>query len=133
MSELMRRIEALDQAALQPNPKCREPGNCKWDHGLVSCWGCASAALGGSITDIGYGLVATVRVEREPKVAKERSESTGKRNDELRPGTAKWDMYAKAIPKDVRDKLCVEGADLRALYKELRAEGKDTFITKYSK
>lgn len=32
-----------ERAERQPNPKCRKPGDCKWDHGQVSCWRCNSA------------------------------------------------------------------------------------------
>lgn len=32
-----------ERAERQPNPKCQKPGNCKWDHGQVSCWRCNSA------------------------------------------------------------------------------------------
>lgn len=32
-----------ERAERQPNPKCQKPGDCKWDHGQVSCWRCNSA------------------------------------------------------------------------------------------
>jgi hypothetical protein len=36
-------VPAFLKADKKPNPKCRMPGECKWDHGVIPCWRCNSA------------------------------------------------------------------------------------------
>ena len=43
----------------------------------------------------------------------------------------KYDMYANALPAAIRQKVCAAGLDVRALYKEYRATGRDAMVAKY--
>lgn len=132
MSALMEQIKKVAAAEQAPNPKCQEPDDCRWAKGLVSCWRCASAAQGGSVTDFSHGLIKGTMKERDPNIAaKSKSTAPRKRDTELEFGSDKWKMYANAIPKQVRGKLCTAESDVRALYKELRSLGKDEFLKKY--
>jgi hypothetical protein len=40
-------------------------------------------------------------------------------------------MYANALPAPIRHKVCAAGLDVRQLYKEYRAIGRDAMVEKY--
>ena len=138
---LMEKIDAFAKREQSPNPQCQEPDSCKWAVGVVSCWKCAHIGAGGKIYDWAEGRINPIdRREREFRETKplakgekpDKPKVARKVDTELAFGSDKWNMYANAIPKQVRAKLCVEGADIRAFYKELRADGKEAFLKKYS-
>ena len=56
----------------------------------------------------------------------------GKATEPIASGDPKFDMYANALPKPIRQKVVDAGLDVRALYKEYRAIGRDGMIAKYS-
>jgi len=43
----------------------------------------------------------------------------------------KYNMYANALPAPIRHKVCAAGLDVRQLYKEYRAIGRDAMVEKY--
>lgn len=56
----------------------------------------------------------------------------GPRAEPIKSGDPKFDMYANALPKAIRQKVVDAGLDVRALYKEYRAIGRDALVEKYS-
>lgn len=56
----------------------------------------------------------------------------GPRAEPISSGDPKFDMYANALPKAIRQQVVDAGLDVRALYKEYRAIGRDALVEKYS-
>lgn len=89
-------------------------------------------AAGGKIikadAGVAQGLKRTNYVKAKPGGFAGRS---GPRAEPINSGDPKFDMYANALPKPIRQKVVDAGLDVRQLYKEYRAIGRDAMVEKY--
>lgn len=76
---------------------------------------------------VAMGLRKTDYLKRKPG-----GFAKGPRAEPIKSGDPKFDMYANALPVAIRQKVVDAGLDVRALYKEYRAIGKDALVAKYS-
>lgn len=96
------------------------------DQDLVAAY----LAQGGQVTavdpGVSIGLAKTDYLPRKPGGFGNRPAA-----EKLNTGDPKFDMYANALPSELRRWVAATGQDVRALYKEYRALKKDGLLAKY--
>ena len=90
----------------------------------------AFLAKGGTITavdpGVSIGMKKTDYIARKPGGFGNRPAA-----EKLNTGDAKFDMYANALPSELRAWAGATNQDVRGLYKEYRALKKDGLLAKY--
>lgn len=56
----------------------------------------------------------------------------GRKAEPIQTDDPKFDMYANALPAAIRKEAVTRGCDVRAMYKEYRAMGRDALVAKYT-
>jgi len=131
MTELMDKINAFNAKEQSANPDCLNPTTCKFAVGVISCWQCAHIKSGGNAEDLYSHLKeAAPKAVKKDRVKKPKAEKA-KRGESVKSGDEKFDMYLKALPKELQPKVLAEGLDPRALYKEYRTLKRDGLLKKY--
>jgi len=87
-------------------------------------------AKGGQVTQVEAGV--SVGLAKTDYLPRKRSGFANRpAAPKLETGDAKFDMYANALPSELRAWAAATGQDVRALYKEYRALKKDGLLEKH--
>ncbi len=84
----------------------------------------------GSITKVEDGVA--IGLSRTKYLGRKSNFGNRQAAEKIASGDVKFDMYANALPKAIRQKVIEMDLDVRAVYGEYRKIGKDALVAKYS-